>query len=65
MKLTDQELDAVLAGLRLLALEVEAGNVKFSEDDGIADIWTCSGDHDGLPPDRIHALADRLREGAK
>ena len=65
MLVTDQELDAVLAGLRLLAREVEAGNVKFSEDDGIADIWTCGGDHDGLIPDQIHALADRLREGAK
>ena len=57
------ELDAILAGLRLLAREVGAGNVKFSDDDLIGHVWTNSGDHDGLAPDALIALADRLNGG--
>lgn len=62
---SNEEVDAILAGLRLLAREVAAGLVAFKDDDDIGAIWTCDGDHDGLVPDEIHALADRLREDVK
>jgi hypothetical protein len=54
------ELDAIMAGLRLLAREVEAGRVKFADDDHIGYIWTDSGEHDGLPPEALDHLAARL-----
>ena len=58
---TGPEFDAIVAGLRLLAREVAAGNVVYPHDEvDIGDIWTNAGEHEGLPAEDIHKLADRL-----
>ena len=54
---TRPELDAITAGLRLLAYE----RPRMAEDDGILDILTNAGKHDGLTADQINALGDRLQ----
>lgn len=57
----DHEFDAIVAGLRLLAREVAAGRIVFPSDESdIGDIWTNAGEHEGLPAEDIHKLADRL-----
>ena len=53
-------LDAIIAGLHLLKREVEAGNVKFSDDDLIGRAWTCEGEHDGLTPAQIEQVIKQL-----
>lgn len=58
---TPEQFDAILAGLRLLAREVDAGNVARNDGD-IGEIWTNSGEHDGLAYDEIQDLGDRLNE---
>lgn len=53
------EYDAVIAGLRMLALGVEGGTV--SADDGdIGEILTDGGAHSGLSAEEIHDLCGRL-----
>lgn len=54
------ELDAIMAGLRLLAREVKAGSVKFADADDIGYIWTNEGEHDGLAPQALQDLATRI-----
>ena len=58
---TGPEFDAIVAGLRLLACEIDCNRVVYPSDEGdIGDIWTNAGEHEGLPAEDIHKLADRL-----
>lgn len=53
-----KEFDAIVAGLRLLAYE----RPRMQEGDGIIDILTNAGAHEGLSAEEINELADRLLE---
>jgi hypothetical protein len=57
-----RELDAVLAGLRLLQSALDAGTVTPNDGD-IGDVLTCSGDHGGLTAAQIDELCERLNTG--
>ena len=54
---SDQELAAILAGLRLLAAELP----DMQEGDGLLDVLTDAGKHEGLAAGAINELADRLQ----
>lgn len=56
-----RKMDAILAGLRLLAHDMTHGAVK-ANDGAIGDILTNAGEHDGLTVDEVDALADELVE---
>ncbi len=59
LKLKPKELDAVLAGLRLLVRDMDHGNV-FPNDGDIGDILTNAGQHEGLSIEEIDDLTERL-----
>jgi hypothetical protein len=59
---TRQESDAVFAGLRLLASNLQNGRVR-PDDGDIGAILTSSGDHAGLSAEQVHDLCDLLLEG--
>jgi len=56
IRVTDRELAAVLAGLRLLQRALERPPL----DEDIQAIWTDLGRLQGLAPEEIDALASRL-----
>lgn len=58
-KLSPEELDAILAGLRLLAASLDSGAVR-PDDGDIGSILTNSGKHAGLTADQIDTLCERL-----
>lgn len=62
-KLSGPEQDAIFAGLRLLAREMDAGNVSPNDGD-VGEILTNAGAHDGLTADAVSGLCDRLLGGA-
>lgn len=62
--LSPREYDAVLAGLRLLARELDAGRVA-ADDNDVGQILTCGMQHPGLAAKQIHALADALQAGER
>lgn len=62
--LSPREYDAVLAGLRLLARELDAGRVA-PDDNDIGQILTCGAAHPGLDSGQIHALADAMQAGER
>jgi len=57
--LNDQEMDAVLAGLRLLATAIKE-RLVIPDDGDIGSILTNSGAHAGLNADQVHELCDVL-----
>lgn len=63
LKLTSQQYDAVLAGVRHLAASLTAGTVT-PDDDDVGQILTNGGEHKGLTADEIHDMADAWQAGA-
>lgn len=57
LELTQEQYDAALAGARLLARALKAGDLEPNDGD-IGDILTNSGAHAGLSAQAIHAMAD-------
>jgi hypothetical protein len=51
----DRERDAILAGLRMVQQAIE-GNAPAMDED----VFTNGGDHEGLDPDEIDELCERL-----
>jgi hypothetical protein len=58
---TTPQRDAILAGLRLLAVALTKGEVEPNDGD-IGSILTNAGGHEGMSPDDIHDLADRINQ---
>ena len=59
LDLSGQERDALLAALKLLEVALKEGLVRPNDGD-IGDLLTNGGEHEGLTPWRISALADRI-----
>lgn len=59
LSLSGQERDALLAALKLLEVSMKEGLVQPNDGD-IGDLLTNGGEHEGLTPWQISALADRV-----
>lgn len=64
MKFTDKQIDAILAGLRLLSEALDHN--KVAPDDGsIGDILTNGGNHEGLSSEEIDTLCREINCGTQ
>lgn len=64
LNIESTEYDAILAGLRLLQIALESGDVGPNDGD-IGDILTCGGGHAGLTVEQIETLIDDMQCGAR
>lgn len=62
LAISSRQYDALLAGLRLLARDIDKGLVEPNDGD-VGDILTCAGAHAGLSAEQIHAFGDALQKG--
>jgi hypothetical protein len=62
LKFTRAEYDMILAGLRMLAIAIDNGQVHANDGD-VSEVITNSGEHPMPTSDDVHDLADALQDG--